>query len=203
MTRYINRENKNRHERIMDAMFRDRKRVFVDRMNWQIPVFGLYEVDQFDRDDAEYLVICDHAEEYHLGSMRLLRTDRPHLLGEVFPMLCDHGVPSGLQYREITRLCVSPDIGLREGIRIRNRLFTSAVEYALLNGVSGFTGMMGMSMYQQVLSLGWRCTPLGLPREIGGEMVGAILAHVEPCTLDLLRAAGTYDSGPISVAQAA
>ncbi len=203
MATHVNSHNKSRHERVMDGMFRDRKRVFIDRLKWNVPAFGFYEIDQFDGDEAEYAVICEQGSEKHLASMRILKTDRPHLLGEVFPMLCDTGVPTGAEYRELTRLCFSPDLGLRQCLKVRNHLFTSLVEYALANGIAGYTGVMGMAVYQQVLSLGWRCTPLGLPRQIDGEMVAAILAHVEPDTLDLFRKAGTYDSGEMRFAEAA
>ncbi len=44
----------------LDTMFRDRKRVFVDRLKWNVPVVdGIYEKDQFDTEDATYIVCAD------------------------------------------------------------------------------------------------------------------------------------------------
>jgi acyl-homoserine lactone synthase len=135
--------------------------------------------------------------------MRILKTDRPHLLDTVFPMLCADGVPSGPEYRELTRLCISPRLRAVERLRIRNRLFTSLVEYALLTGIVGYTGVSEMGVYQQMLALGWRCTPLGLPQVVNGQTVGAILAHVEPDTIRRFQASGTYDSGVMQTSKAA
>src|SRR3546814_9359293 len=60
------------------AMFRDRKRQFVDQFGWDVPVVaGQYEFDQYDGDDADYLIAVD-GEGGHAGSMRLLPTIGPH-----------------------------------------------------------------------------------------------------------------------------
>jgi len=71
--------------RVIDGMFRDRKRVFVDLLKWDVPVVdGEYEIDQFDTDRAVYLIAVDDAGD-HLGSIRLLPTDGDHILGSIFP----------------------------------------------------------------------------------------------------------------------
>lgn len=200
MIRHVSSTNISRHEHVIDGMFKDRKRVFVDLLRWDVPVEGEHERDQFDDEDAEYFIICDSRTGEHQASMRILRTDRPHLLDSVFPMLCENGAPRGPEYRELTRLCVSTRLRARERLRVRNRLFTSLVEYALLAGIKGYTGVSAMGVYSQVLALGWRCTPLGLPQIINGQVVAAVLAHIEPETINLFRRAGTYDSGSIIVA---
>jgi acyl-homoserine lactone synthase len=194
MISYVNSLTATKHELAMERMFRDRKRVFVDMLKWDVPVDGPYERDQFDDDDAEYFIVCDPDTKQHYGSMRVLRTDRPHLLDSLFPMLCEGDVPSGSEYRELTRLCLSPALRARERLQVRNQLFTSLVEYGLMHGIKGYTGVASMAWYQQLLSLGWRCTPLGLPQQVDGEVIAALLAHVEPDTIQLFRQAGTYNS---------
>lgn len=70
-------------------MFEARKRVFVDLLKWNVPVLDdAYEIDQFDTPVASYLVLTD-GESRHRASARLLRTDGAHILGELFPCLCD------------------------------------------------------------------------------------------------------------------
>lgn len=72
-------------DRVFRSMFEERKRVFVDLLGWDIPVLaGRYEIDQFDDDEATYIVVTDGTGE-HCGSARLLRTDRPHILDTIFP----------------------------------------------------------------------------------------------------------------------
>ena len=89
---------------VLRAMFAARKRVFVDLLKWDVPVLaGQYEVDQFDDPHATYLVLTD-ADGAHLGSARLLDTERQHILDTLFPELSDEAVPSGPRIREITCL---------------------------------------------------------------------------------------------------
>lgn len=195
MILYVNAENITQHAPALDSMFRDRKRVFIDMLQWDVPVDGEYERDDFDDECAEYFLISDPETGSHHASMRILRTDRPHLLDTVFPYLCEHEIPRGKEYRELTRLCISPSLRPRQRIHARNRLFSALVEYALMQGIKGYTGVSEMAVYRQVLALGWRCSPLGLPRNVDGQIIGAILAHIEPATIDLFRAAGTYEEG--------
>lgn len=195
MVKIINQFNAARHRAMVDGMFRDRKRVFVDLLGWDVPTQGAYEKDQFDNEHAEYFIIGDPLTGTHHASMRLLRTDHPHLLDSVFPMLCDATIPRGSAYRELTRLCISPDIKPRERIAARNRLFTGLVQYALMKGIEGYTGVSEMHIYRQVLALGWRCTPLGLPRTIDGTVIAAVLAHVGTDTPRRFQEAGTWHDG--------
>jgi N-acyl-L-homoserine lactone synthetase len=201
MCQIINTQNRVWHQLALDQMFRDRKRVFVDLLKWNVPSDGRYERDQFDDDYAEYIVVSDQTTGDHLGSMRLLRTDRPHILGSLFAELCEEGVPTGPHIREVTRLCLSPRLKARERLRIRNRLFTALVEYGLLTGITGYSGVADVGWYSQLLALGWRCTPLGLPRHLSGSLVGAVLAHVEPHTIELFRQAGTYETSDLRLAE--
>ncbi len=63
-------------ERMLRAMFEDRKSVFVDLLKWDVPVLdGRFEIDQFDDEHATYLIIAD-GDGDHLGSARLLPTTR-------------------------------------------------------------------------------------------------------------------------------
>ena len=79
-------------DEVLRAMFAARKSVFVDLLRWDVPVVdGRYERDQYDDEHATYLVLAD-AGGRHLGSARLLRTDRPHILGSHYPELCAAGV---------------------------------------------------------------------------------------------------------------
>ena len=72
------------------AMYAARKQVFVDLLKWDLPVLaGAYEIDQFDNHDAEYLILLDQEDGRHRASARLLQTDRPHILADLYPVLCD------------------------------------------------------------------------------------------------------------------
>ena len=84
------------------AMFEDRKRVFVDLLGWDVPVLdGRFELDQFDNEAATYIIIADEAGD-HLGSARLLPTDRPHILGTLFRDLCAPPPPAATRSTSTT-----------------------------------------------------------------------------------------------------
>ncbi|MHA3790150.1 acyl-homoserine-lactone synthase [Rhizorhabdus wittichii] len=79
---------------LLQSMFADRKRLFVDLFGWDVPVVdGKYEMDQFDNGHAVYL-IADDGEGRHAASIRLYPTSEPHMLGTLFAHLCPLGVPA-------------------------------------------------------------------------------------------------------------
>lgn len=179
-------------DRLAANMHRDRKRIFVDLLKWQVPVVhDEFEVDQFDTPSAIYLVSADGSGE-HYGSFRLLPSTGPHILGSLFPQLCDDGVPTGPNVYEISRGCLSPRLRASQRLRVRNQLVTAAVEFALANEIDTFTCVADGGWYSQILAMGWRCEPLGLPRTIDGALTGALRIRVDPDTRTHLREAGIY-----------
>jgi N-acyl-L-homoserine lactone synthetase len=187
--------NRGVHERLVQSMFEDRKAIFVDLLNWDIPHDGKRERDQFDDADAEYPIVTEPGTADHLASLRMLRTDRPHLLGSLFADLCDGGVPCGPDIREISRMCLSPRHRGIERAVYRNLLASAMIEYALLTGIRAYTGVADMVWMSRVLSAGWRCEPLGMPRKIAETTIGALMIHIEPDTIRRLRISGKYQSG--------
>lgn len=166
-------------------MHRDRKRVFVDRLGWRIPISeGELEVDQFDTNEAVYLMDLDDGG-LHLGSARLLPSTGPHILGDVFPHLCVRGVPRGEDIWEITRLCTKPDTPRPE--LVRQRLTLAIIEFALISGIRRLTCVTHVPYLSRILSVGWDCEPLGLPEDHAGAAIGAVAINVTPETLALMR----------------
>lgn len=177
---------------MFDAMYRDRKRVFVDLRKWQVPVIeGQFEVDQFDGPRTIYCIATDERGA-HKGSIRLLPTNEPHILGDLFPELCDGEVPTGPGIWELTRACCSPALPAPERRQVRNALTTAVVEYALRRRIHTYTCIADSSWLAQIFGLGWDCRPLGLPRKIDRTNTGALRIDISPATPQLLREAGTY-----------
>lgn len=177
---------------LFDAMYRDRKRVFVDLRKWDVPVVdGEFEVDQFDGLRTVYCIATDERGRHH-GSIRLLPSKGPHILGDLFPHLCSDGVPIGPDIWELTRACLSPQLDRSEREYIRNALTTAVVEYGLFRGIKAYTCIADGQWMSQVLALGWNCRPLGLPQLIGRSMTGALEIEITPGTPTLLEQAGTY-----------
>ena len=112
--------------RLFRSMFEERKRVFVDLLRWDVPVIaGRYEIDQFDNDRAVYIVVTGDDGE-HRASARLLPTTHEHILGTIFPDLCEEAPPRGSAILEITRFCLARKLRARERLELRNQLFNVA-----------------------------------------------------------------------------
>lgn len=195
MVQLVNSHNAESHRPLLERMFEDRKAVFVDLLKWDVPHDGRFETDQFDDEAAEYLIVNEPASGEHFASLRLLRTDRPHILSTFFPELCERGVPGGPDIREISRMCLSPRHRGPDRTAARNLLASAITEYALLTGIRAYTGVADLGWMSRVLSAGWRCEPLGLPRRIGGALIGALMIHIRPDTIRRLQVSGRYRSG--------
>ena len=179
-------------DRALAAMFEARKRVFVDLLGWNVPVVaGRYEIDQFDDVHARYLVLTATAGD-HLASARLLPTTRPHILGDLYPALCEGRVPQGDDVLEITRFCLDRSLRAAERLQARNRLVSALVDDALTTGTRLYTGVAEIGWLQQILSFGWVCRPLGLPQSVDGKLIGALGIEISAETPDLLARAGIY-----------
>lgn len=175
------------------AMYVARKEVFIDLLKWDLPVLaGAFEIDQFDNSDAEYLIMLDPDDGCHRASARLLQTDRPHLLADLYPSLCDGPPPMGPTVREITRFCLDRHQTALERRSARNQLVTALAEHALRTGITDYTGVAELSWFMQVLRFGWQCVPLGRTLRQGRQTLVALHIRIDERTLDGLRSAGVY-----------
>lgn len=181
-----------RFRRPLETMFADRKRLFVDLLEWDLTVEqDRWEIDAFDREDSIYLIAL-HQAGAHIGSLRLLPSERPHILSTLFPKLCSDGVPVGPSIFEVTRLCLPVRHGAAERLRIRNALITAMVDHALGAGITRLTGVVEAGFLKQILRMGWRCKALGPLRRFGGAALGAFSAEIDSATPALLATNGIY-----------
>lgn len=182
-------------DRRLASMAEDRKILFVDLMGWDVPVIaGRYEIDAFDGDAATYLVAVDE-HGAHEGSMRLLPTSRPHILGNLFPQLCCGIVPRGDAILEITRLCLPSRLGAERRRIVRDRLISAMVDHALETGITALTGVVTDRFRTQVLAMGWQAQALGQAVEIGGSLLGAFRIEIAADTPARLAKTGIYSRG--------
>ena len=96
-----------KNETLIDQMFRLRKRIFVEELQWDVEIDGEYERDRYDTIDPAYLIWSSPDRSTLYGSMRLLPTTGPTLLYDVFrktfPDAADLVAPG---IWEATRTCV-------------------------------------------------------------------------------------------------
>lgn len=177
-------------DRVLRSMFEARKQVFVDLLRWDVPVVdSRFEIDQFDDENAIYLVVSDQ-EGSHLASARLLPSTRPHILGNLYPELCARSVPRGANIYEITRFCLERRLKAVVRRQARDTLVHAIAKYGVERRISRFTGVAEVGWLQQILAFGWHCQPLGLPQSIDGHVVAAPRIDITPETPNLLSRAG-------------
>lgn len=184
-------------------MFEARKRVFVDLLKWDVPVLeGVYEVDQFDTPDATYLILVGEGAS-HRASVRILRTDQPHILQDLFPVLCDGPIPADDNYREITRFCIEPTLPRHERRIARDQLVTAIVDHALASGISSYTAVATRSWADQIARFGWKCSRLGDVHLAGGDALVGIRIDIDDDTPGDLTRGRIYRPGSFHTARVA
>lgn len=180
--------NRDRHRETVAHMHADRKRVFVDRLKWRLPVVdGQFEMDEYDTEEAIYLIVTDPDTGGHLGSVRLLQTSKPHLLGDKFGFLCADGAPAADDVYEITRLCTTPEAPGSMAHQLRLQLMVALCEFAAEAGIARYTMMTHMAYLPTLLAGGWDIEPLGLPTMVGGEQLAAMQVTLHDDTVAKLR----------------
>jgi N-acyl-L-homoserine lactone synthetase len=185
---------------LLQSMFADRKRLFVDLFGWDVPVVdGQYEIDQFDTPATVYAIVAD-ADGAHEASLRLMPTTSPHMLATIFPHLCPLGVPADDATWETTRLCLPQRHGAARRRELRNLLFSAAIDFALDRGIERLTGLIPEGFRKELLSMGWRAEPLGPAVRLSGDLVGAFMVHVRHDTPTRLAWTGVYTQAERAVA---
>lgn len=106
-----------------------RRKVFVETLGWALQTVDGRELDQFDRPDTLYLASRDDDGAIN-GCARLLPTDRPYLLGDIFPELM-HGqpIPCSPDIWELSRFA-AVDFNARGGSPLAQ--FSSGIAVQLL-----------------------------------------------------------------------
>jgi len=126
---------------LITKSFQLRKKVFSDQLGWDVPVIGDQEFDAYDGPNASYLVWASDDGETLYGVVRLMATNGPTLLHDVFH--ATHGRNPELIAADVwegTRMCVDegavardfPDMPAAHGF---NLLFTALCEAALAHNI--------------------------------------------------------------------
>ena len=178
-----------RGDEALRNMFEARKRVFVDALGWQLRAPGSWlEVDEFDTEHAVYLIATGQSGG-HEASLRLLPTERPHMMSEIFPNLCPGGVERSARTWEISRLVTSPDLPRGTSVfAMHRRLAVALLEFALLNDIERYVLVAEPRRVPALLSVGWDVDPLSFPVDYEGAQIQALSIHVRENTLAEMRA---------------
>lgn len=190
MLKMVDRSNRTREHVLLRSMFEERKRYFVDHLQWDLPVLaGRYEVDQFDDGHAMYLIVADR-DDRHLASVRLLRTTRSTMIESLYPHLVGGKLPKGDDVLELSRFCLSRDVAVDRHREVRDMLMHGLVEFALDAGIRAYTTIAYPDQSEPIARLGGRCRRLGFVRDHHGGQFTALCIEIDGGTPPQLAARG-------------
>ena len=161
--------NQQEHAHLVDQMFRLRARVFAERLKWDVTVVDGKERDRFDDLGPVYLIHTDEAGREVRGSLRLLPTTGPTVLGEFFSdTMPDADHLSAPTIWECTRFCVDEDrLRHREQIVASRALISALGSVALEAGIESILGNFDARMLRLYRRIGCEVDVLGSTHRYG------------------------------------
>jgi acyl homoserine lactone synthase len=163
-----------------------RHKVFVETLGWDLKTRNGEELDQFDRPDTVYVVGQDDAGNVN-GCARLLPTDRPYLLGEVFPeLLKGQNIPCTPDVWELSRFA-AVDFNNRSSSALSQfssevaiALLQASIECAIEQGAKRLITVSPIGIERLLRRAGFHCHRAGPPMIIGGHPIFACWIELEP-----------------------
>ncbi|MHA7774694.1 acyl-homoserine-lactone synthase [Roseibium sp. M-1] len=173
-----------------------RHRVFNDRLQWDVPAKGGFEIDTYDADCPDYLVMKNDKGRVS-GCVRFLPTTGPTMLRDTFPALLDGtAVPEDASILESSRFALDLDSGAqktRHGIAVDTyKLFAAMLEYAIARNAGRIVTVTDTRMERILRKAGWPLERLGSPQQIGNTMALAGFVEVSLDILENMRERGDF-----------
>lgn len=163
----ICKENKHKYKKILNSMHELRKVVFKDTLKWDVYIEEGKEYDQFDTDNAFYLVCVDDSNNV-VGSTRLISTIYPYLLGDVFPELTgNYGVKKESNIWETTRFCGDPVNAPKD---IMGQLALGMLEFGLIYNIKEYVSVSDIRIEKLIRKYHWFPERLGKTINTGTEV---------------------------------
>jgi acyl homoserine lactone synthase len=169
-------------QRFADPMYRQRYKVFYERLGWQVSVTDGKEVDEFDDQDSVYLLTTDQGGIV-IGGWRLRPTLHPYMLCKVFPELL-HGAKAPVHRAvwEISRFAVEggrhkgPSYGFGRAARA---LVAGTVQFAVDIGMTQCVMVVSVALERLLRGFGLNLHRFGPPRRVGRVMSVAVWLDVD------------------------
>lgn len=165
-----------------ERVWQFRHRHFVKRFGWEaLRKPDCREMDIFDTDEAVHLVLENAG--VILGYSRLLATNAPHLLSDVYPeIMGGRDYPREKNVYEWTRCVAEPGATLH-GVEASHMLLTGVAEFCLSAGIEALIVETHPKLVNLLVSNLWEVTPLAAPMVYDGALVVPIHASPSPVAL--------------------
>ena len=163
-----------------------RYKVFIETLGWELETRNGEELDQFDRPDTLYVVAQDDAGNVN-GCARLLPTNRPYLLGEVFPELMSGAlVPCSEDVWELSRFAsvdfnASTTSALSQfSSELTMKILHEAIACAAAHGAKRLITVSPIGIERLLRRTGVRAHRAGPPMIIDGHPIFACWIELDP-----------------------
>jgi N-acyl-L-homoserine lactone synthetase len=197
MIRIIDGRLRHRFAAEMDAMHKIRKKVFFDRMKWEVSVINGWEIDGYDALSPVYLV-CVNDNNGVVGSLRLLPTTGFTMINDTFSTLLPNSnrVESPLIW-ESSRFSVDHEadvaIGKKGLSRATAELGLAMNEIGIQTGLSHIVTVYDAFMHRVLRRAGCAGVPIGPPQMIGNVLTYAVFFEIGAETESALRRASEIE----------
>lgn len=182
--------SKNRHlftDRL-DEYFHWRYQIYVKAKGWCAENASEREVDQFDHDDAFYLLGYQNGR--FCSGTRLMPSSGPTLLRDVFPHLAAmKGLPNAPEWADWTRMFTVPGARGSGHSGVTGAMCCAVMEYCVSEGIRWVGGVQEAYWLPRWADFGWEVQALGLPEVIAGSSTLAAFMRVSEQGLEDARAA--------------
>lgn len=198
----LNSRDFGQHLDLLAAMFRLRRRVFKDRLDWAVSVSGDLELDVYDALNPTYLLAMSMRNEV-VGCVRLLPTTGPTMLNDTFSsLLGEREAPRSREILESSRFCVDTKLAAELGQNGLNRatfvLFAAMIEALHAVGASSIVTVTDTRMERILRRAGWPLERIGPPQAVGETMALAGFLHASDQALTAMYLKAEV-SGPVLV----
>lgn len=182
----VHTENQHLYQAELEQFFRLRHDIYVDEKHWREPSPDGLEKDQFDDDVATYFIGI--RDDKVIAGSRLIPTDYPHLLSEVFPHTCNlGGVPKHYNYAEWTRGFIAKSARDTLGLKVKAASCAAIMDYCVSENIAQVGGIQEMYWLPLWKRLGWTVNFVGTPIEIDATWCVAAYFDVTRAALNSAR----------------
>lgn len=184
MFKVITAANAERNVEYLASMHYLRYRVFRRKLEWPVSNFNYMEYDQFDNEDAVYLVHINSDNKVN-ACTRLIPSMKPNLLADVYPhLVADKKPPRAPDIWETTRFCADPESAPSN---ITGLLVAAMLEYGISIGLRHYVSVSDIRIEPLLRRAGWNPQRLGEPQSTGTDMAAAEIFEVSQLALNKVR----------------
>lgn len=170
MLLHLNSHTSKYHDDIINEFYKIRKKIFIDRLNWDLPAQGDKEIDQYDHNQCSYLLSVSN--EKVNGGIRLTPSTAPNLTFNTFKNI--FSLPPEIKPEsnllEISRLGIikSPNETTSNFVRAKTlELFQGILKFGLCYGYKKIITVTDVRIERIFKLSGWPLERITEVKQVG------------------------------------